>query len=382
MNVAIILAAGESRRMGQPKQLLPFAGQTMLECVIDAFQSPRVDEIRVVLGYKADEIGAQIAHTPCQIVKNERYQQGMFTSMQAGLRDLPKKTKMVMIAVCDQPRLKRETVETLIETFEKERHKILIPSYNGRQGHPPLLRAEYAKEIVSMDESMTLKHFYAKHADDIARLVVADEGVLIDIDDRITYQKQLKAVVGRVPPRGAGTRPKLPKRLRRLDMVWIGEGFPCFFLTICVQGRAKLLAKEEVHTRLREFLQASPKDYGWWPSRYVIMPDHIHLLVRQGESPRGGARPTTLGEWGKALKAVVGGRTVKWQKGFFDHVLRSEESEAEKWEYIRQNPVRAGLVDQVEEWKFAGEIEFKDTESPRGGTRSTTGTESRYTGDK
>ncbi len=136
MNVAIILAAGESRRMGQPKQLLPFPGQTMLECVIDAFQSPRVDEIRVVLGYKADEIGAKIAHTPCQIVNNERYQQGMFTSMQAGLRDLPKKTKMVMIAVCDQPRLKRETVETLIETFEKERHKILIPSYNGRQGHP------------------------------------------------------------------------------------------------------------------------------------------------------------------------------------------------------------------------------------------------------
>ncbi|MGD0060783.1 MAG: nucleotidyltransferase family protein [Verrucomicrobiia bacterium] len=191
MNVAIILAAGESRRMGQPKQLLPFAGQTMLECVIDAFQSPRVDEIRVVLGYKADEIGATIAHAPCQIVNNERYQQGMFTSMQAGLRDLPKKTKMVMIAVCDQPRLKRETVETLIEMFEKERHKILIPSYNGRQGHPPLLRAEYAKEIVSMDESLTLKHFYAKHADDIARLVVADEGVLIDIDDRETYEREL-----------------------------------------------------------------------------------------------------------------------------------------------------------------------------------------------
>ncbi len=192
MNVAIILAAGESRRMGQPKQLLPFAGQTMLECVIDAFRSPRVDEIRVVLGYKADEIAAKIAHAPCKIVRNERYQQGMFTSMQAGLRDLPKGTKTVMLAVCDQPRLKRETVETLIETFEKDRHKILIPSYNGRQGHPPLLRAEYAKEILAMDESMTLKHFYAKHADDIARLVVEDEGVLIDIDDRETYEHELK----------------------------------------------------------------------------------------------------------------------------------------------------------------------------------------------
>jgi molybdenum cofactor cytidylyltransferase len=191
MNIAIILAAGESRRMGQPKQLLPFDNKTMLECVIDAFRSPHVDEIQVVLGYKADEIAAKIAHTTCKIVKNDRYPLGMFTSMQAGLRELPKKTKIVMLAVCDQPRLKRETVETLIEKFENGRHKILIPSYNGRQGHPPLLRAEYAKEILAMDESMTLKHFYAQHADDIARLVVEDEGVLIDIDDRETYEREL-----------------------------------------------------------------------------------------------------------------------------------------------------------------------------------------------
>jgi CTP:molybdopterin cytidylyltransferase MocA len=125
-------------------------------------------------------------------VKNDQYQQGMFTSMQAGLRELPKKTKIVMLAICDQPRLKRETVETLIGEFEKERHKILIPSYNGRQGHPPLLRAEYAKDILAMDESMTLKHFYGEHADDIARLVVEDEGVLVDIDDRETYERELK----------------------------------------------------------------------------------------------------------------------------------------------------------------------------------------------
>jgi molybdenum cofactor cytidylyltransferase len=192
MNVAIILAAGESRRMGQPKQLLPFGGKTMLDCVIEAFRSPRVDEIRVVLGYKADEVAAKIAHAGCKLVRNDRYQQGMFTSIQAGLRALPEKTRLVLIAVGDQPRLKRETVELLIERFETERHKILIPSYNGRQGHPPVLRAKYAKEILAMDESMTLKHFYAAHADDITRLVVEDEGSLVDIDDRETYERELK----------------------------------------------------------------------------------------------------------------------------------------------------------------------------------------------
>jgi molybdenum cofactor cytidylyltransferase len=192
MNVAIILAAGESRRMGQPKQLLPFGNKTMLECVIDAFRSPRVDEIRVVLGYKADKIAAKIAHERCKIVRNEHYRQGMFTSIQAGLRAFPKKARLVLIAVGDQPRLKRETVEMLIEKFEKERHRILIPSYNGRQGHPPVLRAKYAKEILAMDESLTLKHFYAAHADDIARLVVEDEGSLVDIDDRETYERELE----------------------------------------------------------------------------------------------------------------------------------------------------------------------------------------------
>ena len=314
MNVAIILAAGESQRMGQPKQLLPFGGKTMLECVIDAFQTPRVDEIRVVLGYKADEIAAKIENSRrkaderraeparptndpvgrggltaplVKIVRNARYQQGMFTSIQAGLRALPKKTKLVMIAVCDQPRLQRSTVETLIEHFEKEQHKILIPSYQGRQGHPPVLRAEYAKEILAMDESLTLKHFYAEHADDIARLVVEDEGALVDIDDPITYRKQLEAVVGRVAPRGAGKHTKLPRRLRRLNTIWAGDGYPCFFVTICVQGRVQVLANDTVHGRLREFLMNSPHRRGWWPSRYVIMPDHLHLLLRRGESPRG-----------------------------------------------------------------------------------------------
>jgi molybdenum cofactor cytidylyltransferase len=219
MNVAIILAAGESRRMGRPKQLLPFGDKTMLDCVIEAFRSPRVDEIRVVLGYKADEVAAKIGSgvmsvsrrraeparptndrvgrggptaPHIKIVRNDRYQQGMFTSIQAGLRALPKKTRLILIAVGDQPRLKRETVELLIDKFETERHKILIPSYNGRQGHPPVLRAKYAKEILAMDESMTLKHFYAAHADDITRLVVEDEGSLVDIDDRETYERELK----------------------------------------------------------------------------------------------------------------------------------------------------------------------------------------------
>ena len=193
MNVAIILAAGESRRMGQPKQLLPFGDKTMLDCVIDAFQPPRVDQIIVVLGHKAEEIARKLGTAPqLRIVKNQHYKQGMFTSVQAGLRALPKQATLVMIALCDQPRLQRETVEKLIGEFEKKGHKILIPMYEGRQGHPLLFRAEYAKEILALDDSLTLKHFLAAHATETARLPVADEGVLIDIDDRADYERALR----------------------------------------------------------------------------------------------------------------------------------------------------------------------------------------------
>ena len=210
MNVAVILAAGESRRMGEPKQLLPFAGKTMLECVIDAFDSPKIDEILVVLGYKAQEIAAKFregkapaephggtarreARPPrLKIVTNAGWKAGMFTSVQAGVRALPAKTKLVLIGLCDQPRLQRATVEKLVDTFHAGKHTILIPSHSGRQGHPLLCAAKYGREIAGMEASLTLKHFLAQHPDEIARLVVDDEGVLVDIDDRATYEREAK----------------------------------------------------------------------------------------------------------------------------------------------------------------------------------------------
>ncbi len=187
MNVAIILAAGESRRMGEPKQLLPFAGKTMLECVIDAFTTPMVDEVIVVLGHRADDVALHLGTT--RRVDNPNYRTGMFTSLQVGLRALPAGAKLVLIGLCDQPRLQRATVEHLVAEFNG---KILIPTLNGRQGHPLLFDVRYAREILALDETLTLKHFLANHPEDIARSPVDDEGVLVDIDDRATYEREIR----------------------------------------------------------------------------------------------------------------------------------------------------------------------------------------------
>ena len=187
MNVAIILAAGESRRLGEPKQLLPFAGKTMLERVIDAFTTPKVDEILVVLGYRAGAIARHLGRA--RRVDNPDYKDGMFTSVQAGLRALPAGTKLVLLGLCDQPRLQRATVEELVGRFSG---KILIPTFNGRQGHPLMFEARYAKEILTLGEGLTLKHFLANHPDEITRSPVDDDGVIIDIDDRASYERELQ----------------------------------------------------------------------------------------------------------------------------------------------------------------------------------------------
>jgi putative transposase len=85
------------------------------------------------------------------------------------------------------------------------------------------------------------------------------------------------------------------------------------------------------------------------------MPDHVHLLA---EHDQDGA---TLGDWIKALKAFVGKREFKWQPGFFDHVVRTSRATEDKWEYVFQNPVRAGLAKRAEDWPFAGRIQMEET---------------------
>ncbi len=123
-----------------------------------------------------------------------------------------------------------------------------------------------------------------------------------------------------------------------------------------------MLANGKIHDRLVTFLLGSPDRYGWWPGRYVLMPDHLHLLVIQ--TPEA----VSLGAWIKALKAFVANDKFRWQESLFDHLLRSDESESEKWEYIRQNPVRAGLATDADDWPFAGEIDWSDERPRRVGT--------------
>ena len=167
-------------------------------------------------------------------------------------------------------------------------------------------------------------------------------------------------------------RESLPRRFRRLPEVRPDrEGNTSYLVTACVEGRARVLNNTETLERMVEFLLESPSRYGWFGRRFVIMPDHVHLIAHRGVTA------VALGSWIKAMKAFVGGlrrrtesppnpknareltrmeRLWRWQSGFHDHKFRSQESESRKWEYICLNPVRAGLVERPEDWPFGGEI--------------------------
>ncbi|WP_425496020.1 REP-associated tyrosine transposase [Opitutus terrae] len=150
------------------------------------------------------------------------------------------------------------------------------------------------------------------------------------------------------------------RHLQRLHLVW--EKQPVYFVTTCVTARRSLLSTSEVAGILREEWEHLRGRHGWAVGRYVIMPDHVHFFIAP-ESTSAKPLAMAVGKW----KEWTAKRILKklrlppplWQPEFFDHLLRSRESRSEKWEYVRQNPVRAGLVRMPEEWSFAGFVDFE-----------------------
>jgi len=181
--------------------------------------------------------------------------------------------------------------------------------------------------------------------------------------------------------REGGHRPPL-QRLKRLDRLFTSH--PLYFVTTNTEDRKSILANAKIHEHFRNFCE-SGLTRGVFVGKYVLMPDHLHLFVAFGEGYESALikrrqsqtdatedsavavvcdrRLSLLSEWMKSLKNSLS-KTLRginvpaphWQKGFFDHVMRSEESYSEKWLYVAQNPVRKRLVMRPEDWPYQGEI--------------------------
>jgi molybdenum cofactor cytidylyltransferase len=184
---AILLAAGESNRMGQPKQLMPFGQSTILERTIDNLLNSAVSETIVVLGYREEDIRKTIAGKPVKIAINPDYQQGMSASIIAGLKQIDKRARAVLIALGDQPFVDSQTINSLVEAFIANSKGIIIPVYQGRRGNPVIFAIRYRGELLNLKGDVGGREIIKRHPDDVLEVVVNCEGVLLDIDSMQNY---------------------------------------------------------------------------------------------------------------------------------------------------------------------------------------------------
>jgi len=189
MVVGIVLAAGMSTRMGRPKQLLPLGGRPALAWIVDILAA-RLDQVVVVLGHRAEEIAAAVADCGVTLAMNENYRQGMLSSVQCGLRAVVDVDYLICLG--DQPQLAGSVVEQVLQASTTADRGMVIPTYEGKRGHPIYLRSKYRREVLDLSLDGGLNRLMQRHPDDVLEVAVAEDGILEDMDTPADYQHQLK----------------------------------------------------------------------------------------------------------------------------------------------------------------------------------------------
>ena len=192
----IILAAGLSTRMGEPKQLLPFGDSTIIETVIGNLLESKLSEVIVVVGHEAEKVQAHIQHKPVKIVFNPDYHEGMLTSAQCGVEAISASADAFAMTLVDLPLITPDLVNLVIDTYVQTAGGIAVPSYNYRRGHPVIFNRHYAADILALDgDSGGVRSHFQKYADDIHYVTVDTDRVLTDIDYREDYEEALRKSV-------------------------------------------------------------------------------------------------------------------------------------------------------------------------------------------
>jgi molybdenum cofactor cytidylyltransferase len=179
----LILAAGESRRMGFPKALLEFRGETFLDRLIGIFAA-HCSPVVAVLGAEAARIRAGLRSAEgALVVENPDYRLGQITSMQRGLREVPPDTSGVLFTLVDHPNVRSSTLAELI----RERATVAVPRYGGRRGHPLYFSRELVAEFLALGSASSARTVLERHAAEIRYVDVDDPGILDDVDDPEAY---------------------------------------------------------------------------------------------------------------------------------------------------------------------------------------------------
>ena len=190
MITAIVLAAGTSSRLKTAKQLLPYQGLPLIRHVVDSLLESKVDHIIVVLGAAAPDVSAVLEGLPIQIVVNENFAHGQSTSVKLGVQSIVGEPLPdgVLFALGDQPLVKKETINILIDHFTQH-GGIIVPNYNQTQGNPVIFAQKFLSQFVSVSGDVGGKQVMDRFINEVCVVDVDDQGVIFDIDTWEDYEK-------------------------------------------------------------------------------------------------------------------------------------------------------------------------------------------------
>jgi len=186
---AILLGAGESKRMGRNKLSLPWGKKTIFEHCLRTLLRSDVREVIVVLSRRIGWVGDQWRDVKVKVVNNPYYKMGMSTSIRRGLQAIDPSSRGILIALGDQPLIKTRTINALIHAFIQGRGTIVVPSFRGKQGHPVIFHRRYLKELLKLKEDVGGRSIIEKHREEVCLVRVKSEGVMKDIDTWKDYYK-------------------------------------------------------------------------------------------------------------------------------------------------------------------------------------------------
>jgi molybdenum cofactor cytidylyltransferase len=189
MLAAVILSGGASRRMGSPKALLPYQGRPFLEHLLEITKHPSIAARRVVLGADAEPIRKEISLAPEEIVINEDWEKGQLSSLHAAMHSLPLGLGGLILCPVDHPLISAALLDELIEAFTKTQAPIVVPTFEGRRGHPVIFAAAVFGELFSASLETGAREVVWAHKGDIAEVPTNEEGCVLNLNDPDAFLK-------------------------------------------------------------------------------------------------------------------------------------------------------------------------------------------------
>jgi len=189
MITAILLAAGQSKRMGQPKMLLPWGNETVLTHVVSVFQKAGLEDILVITGGAREQVESLVANLDVKVIYNKDHSNGeMLSSIQCGIKALTRQTQGMLIGLGDQPQVQEGSVRMVCEAFQESKSNIIVPSYQMRRGHPWLVARPLWGDLLNLNPPQSSRDFLNQHADQIQYVDLDDPNILADLDTPDDYQ--------------------------------------------------------------------------------------------------------------------------------------------------------------------------------------------------